>query len=225
MAVPPTHAASPTSKKLSVDVDELVAPAASFAAAKVGVARKARLEGGSALATSGEDEDELDTKRCGAAASNFGRATWEAGFARRSGGGTCPCVAARDPCSPRPEAAVFLVYLVVFAILSVLNVVFAVPTAGFTLAARSLALTLGAFAAWPATATAGAAETPAAPDAIGVEAPEFSSGCVCVFVSCVATVATTWTGVDTGGMAACFTWVVTGGVTGLITGGLTGGGV
>ena len=46
-----------------------------------------------------------------------------------------------------------------------------------------------------------------------------------MLVAFVATVATTWTDVVTGGMAGCVTWVVTGEVTGAVTGGLTGGGV
>ena len=175
---------------MSAEVDELVSPVASLAAASVGVARNARLEAESALAASGEGdgEDELDDERRGAVSSGAGGTTWEAGFVRPGGGGACPCVAVRDACSPWPEAPVFLVDLVLVAISSVLNVAFAVPTAALTLVARSLALALGVSAACTATATAGAAEAAAGPDPSGVAAPELSSGCVTVLVAFVATV-------------------------------------
>ena len=76
-------------------------------------------------------------------------------------------------------------------------------TAGFTLAVRCLALTVGVSAAFPlTTATAGSAGA-TAPCASCVEVPEFSRGCVPVFVSFVTTVATTWTGAVAGGIAAC----------------------
>ena len=62
---------------MSAEVDELVSPVASLAAASVGVARNARLEAGSALAASGEGdgEDELDDERRGAVSPGAGRTT------------------------------------------------------------------------------------------------------------------------------------------------------
>ena len=211
---------------MSAEVDELVSPVASLAAASVGVARKARLEAESALAASGEGdgEDDLDDERRGAVPPGAGRTTWEAGFVRPGGGGSCPCVAVRDACSPRPEAPVFLVDLVLVAISSVLNVAFAVPTAALTLVARSLAwpwacrrphghghCRRGGGCRWTRSERRrGAGALERLRHRVGRlrrHGRHDLDGCG-----------------RTEGMAGCVTWVVAGEVTGVVTGGLTGGG-